>query len=549
MSPNEHIHTYARWQPIYDVVGRQDYLTNPERQENLLAVSGENSVEFWKQLSIDAQQAWRESGGARQKTVKKRNSKTGSICFVNADKHACEALEIQLALPAKILNYSSEQQKALLNDLVELLHSKHGIVVLAAMHLSKTDNNVHVHILYADRMRLCEPNIKYASRNIFLDERGFRKRTRREILDDDGNIRPGCKVISKGSVIRKQHFGDKDSMLSNPTWIHVCKEDLTDWINETLRPDKERVLFDPNGPYLAQEHIGKGVPDKKRTRMENYNTEVRAFNAAVTSRALSELDAQQIKTQVLLAPQRTSALGGALAALLLNRPDLRPYFAETLLGRADHAALKKIALVGTGGVRKQEDIDSAAKEQLRNLYREAARYRQLVRSAESEIDRQVYSSKARQCSLLIDRQRRRLGLFTDDDYKKKIRSINDSLSSSSRHLSFLRSSANHAYDRIFWKRREISELEAELNSLPLLFKTKHSKERQAQLQILIKNAQAEAKQLEINYSQHYAAYYFAKKEAKAAKAELSKERKELRAERRSLKIAPSYTFDGKPFGK
>lgn len=543
MPPNNHIHTYARWQPIYDVAGRQDYLTNPRRQENLLAVSGETSVEFWKQLSVDAQQAWRESGGTRQKTVKKRNSRTGSTRFMNADKHACEALEIQLALPGKILNYSPEQQKALLDDLVELLRSKHGIVVLAAMHLSKTDNNVHVHILYADRLRLREPHVKYASRNVFLDEHGFRKRTKREVLDAAGNIRPGCKVVPKGSVIREQHFGDKDPMLSSPTWIHVCKEDLTSWINETLQPDKERVLFDPTGPYLAQEHIGKGVPDKKRSKIENYNAEVRAFNAAVGSGVLNEFEAQQIKTQVLLAPQRTSALGGALAALLLSRPDLRPYFAETLLGRANHTALKEIALVGTGGTRKQEDMDSAAKEQLRNLYREAARYRQLVRSTESEVDRQMYYSKARQCSLLIDRQRRKLSLFTDEDYKKKIRSVNEALSRSSRYLSSLRSSVNYAYNCILWKEREIAELEAELNSLPLLFKTKQSKEREAQLQSLIQKAQAEAKQLELNYSRHYAKYYFAQKEAKATKAELSKERKELRAERRSLKRGSTHTLD------
>ena len=41
---------YGRWQAIPDVVGRMDYLTNPDRQENLLAVGGECNREFWQRL-------------------------------------------------------------------------------------------------------------------------------------------------------------------------------------------------------------------------------------------------------------------------------------------------------------------------------------------------------------------------------------------------------------------------------------------------------------------------------------------------------------------
>ena len=109
---------YGRWQHIPHVVGRVDYLTNPERQECLLAVGGELDRTFWARLAADCQQAWRESGGSREKTVTKyQRDRTKKL--VSVEKQACEAREIQLLLPRKVLQMGKEAQEKLLEDLAE----------------------------------------------------------------------------------------------------------------------------------------------------------------------------------------------------------------------------------------------------------------------------------------------------------------------------------------------------------------------------------------------------------------------------------------------
>ena len=45
-----------------------------------------------------------------------------------------------------------------------------------------------------------EPIEKIATRNMFYDENGKHVRTKKEILDENGQIREGCKIIPKGEA-------------------------------------------------------------------------------------------------------------------------------------------------------------------------------------------------------------------------------------------------------------------------------------------------------------------------------------------------------------
>lgn len=49
-----------------------------------------------------------------------------------------------------------------------------------------------------------QPIEKVATRNMFYDEKGNHVRTKKEILDEEGNIRKRCKVIHKGEVYERQ---------------------------------------------------------------------------------------------------------------------------------------------------------------------------------------------------------------------------------------------------------------------------------------------------------------------------------------------------------
>ena len=330
----EEIAIYARVQAIPDVADRAEYISSHERQERLLAVYGQTDMTFWKELAEDAQQAWRESGGERKKTVERWNREGTEKTSVEVEKKASEAREIQLPLPRVVLEMSSEAREKMLKSLYTFFETKYGATCLLGLHLSENDLNIHVHILIADRQRLPEPVIRIADRNAFLDERGVRKRTKKEILDEQGNIRKGCRIVPKGDVLSVRRFGDKDPLFADHNWCYVCKEDLADWINDYLKPDKRRTVFDPQGPYLAQEHIGKGLPPGKRKKLEAYNRDVQCYDRLVEVGYLSLEEAYRAKSYVQLSPDRQSALSSVLAMLLMEKPESRRCFAGNELSRA-----------------------------------------------------------------------------------------------------------------------------------------------------------------------------------------------------------------------
>lgn len=55
--------------------------------------------------------------------------------------------------------------------------------------------------------------VKVASRNMFYDESGKHVRTKKEILDESGDIRNGCKIIRKGEVYEKKEFSVKERQI------------------------------------------------------------------------------------------------------------------------------------------------------------------------------------------------------------------------------------------------------------------------------------------------------------------------------------------------
>jgi len=510
---------YARWQPIHNVLGRLDYLTSSERQENLLAVSGQTDTVFWERLSADAQWAWQKSGGKRKKTATSGEDE---------DKRACEAREIHIQLPKLVLDFTPAKRQEFLDKLVEFFGTEYGLECVAGLHLSKTDGNVHVHIMFSERLRLKEPLERVASRASFLDEKGFRKRTKKEILDDDGQIRPGCKIVPKGTV-HTQYFGEKEPIFSDPAWCAACKQDIADWINETLAPDKRRVVFDPTGPYLAQEHIGKNVSGEKKRRIKNYNRAVKAFNRMIAEGAITKTLAHQTKTVVMLSPDRLSALTGALAGLLLENPKLREYWSAVR-----EESLKKSVVVLTGGTRTKADSEAADKETLRALYRSAAQNRRLAKATEG-LEREQYIAKARQCSMLIDRYRMDLGLYADGDYARRIKILNKDLEKAAKTVSCYRAGVLRADNRVRWQERSIQDMKKELIEIPVFFRTKEQKRREQQLTDLIKNAEKELDKLRDEAKSADLQYAYTRRLAKEEMKNLREQKKELKSARKRQK--------------
>ena len=105
---------------------------------------------------------------------------------------------------------------------------------------------------------------------MFYDEQGKHVRTKKEILDGDGDIRKGCKVIKKGEVYERRIFSIKDGRFKQESILDEAKVFYTDLINQIVLDDKDRLsIFDKNGPYLATKKVGKNNPKAEEIKVHN----------------------------------------------------------------------------------------------------------------------------------------------------------------------------------------------------------------------------------------------------------------------------------------
>ena len=157
-----------------------------------------------------------------------------------------------------------------MKKMLDEFKEKYGVECFAAIHHNKRKTNLHIHMIFAERKRLDQPEEKTATRNMFYDEQGRHVRTKKEILDSDGNIRKGCKIIKKGEVYERKIFTIKDSRFKQESFLDEAKVFYTDLINQMVIDDKDRLsIFDKNGPYLATKKVGKNNPKAEAIKAES----------------------------------------------------------------------------------------------------------------------------------------------------------------------------------------------------------------------------------------------------------------------------------------
>ena len=200
-------HSFIRQSKLSDVAGRIDYISNPKRQEYLYATYQTEGVtpEFWKNLARENQLDFKASGSAGK-------------CI--------EGREFIIALPESFVQYRADDVVRLFT---ETFHKRYGVECSAALHHNKTKTNYHIHLVFSERKMLEQPEVKIATRNMFYDEQGKHRRTKKEILDEQGNIRAGCSIIPKGEVYEShklQAFESYHCPLQN-NGLHRCRESDT----------------------------------------------------------------------------------------------------------------------------------------------------------------------------------------------------------------------------------------------------------------------------------------------------------------------------------
>ena len=185
---------------LHDLSGRITYISSHAKQEHLYEVyATEPDRAFWRELARCNQQEFEKSG-------------TNGKCI--------EARELMIALPESFINYKHDY---LLKKMVDEFKKWYGVECLAALHHNKRKTNLHIHIIFVERKRLEQPEEKTATRNMFYDEHGKHVRTKKEILDGDGNVRKGCKVIKKGEVYERKIFTIKDGRFKQESFLDETK--------------------------------------------------------------------------------------------------------------------------------------------------------------------------------------------------------------------------------------------------------------------------------------------------------------------------------------
>ena len=267
---------------LHNLYGRITYISSRAKQEHLYEVyATEPDREFWRELAKCNQEEFEKSG-------------TNGKCI--------EARELMIALPESFINYDHDY---LLKSMVDKFKEKYDVECFAALHHNKRKTNLHIHMIFAERKRLEQPEEKTATRNMFYDEHGHHVRTKKEILDGDGNIRKGCKIIKKGEVYERKIFTTKDGRFKQESFLDEAKVFYTDLINQMVLDDKDRLsIFDKNGPYLATKKIGKNNPKAEEIKADNeirmeWNRAIdRAIVSGVSDAELVELKKTEITDRV-----------------------------------------------------------------------------------------------------------------------------------------------------------------------------------------------------------------------------------------------------------
>ena len=262
--------SFVQLNKLTNVSGRITYISSKAKQENLYATyTTVSERSFWRELAKCNQESFRQSG---------------------SEGKCIEARELIIALPESFVYYEPEY---LLRRFTDHFKQNYKVECISALHHNKRKTNYHIHLIFAERQLLDKPIEKIATRNMFYDEKGKHRRTKKEILDETWNIRKKCKVIRKGEVYERHLFTTKNELFKADGFLDEVKRIYTDLINVCAIKEEDKLqVFDRNGMYLATKKIGKNNP--KAAEIEADNMERVRWNQAVDRALISGVSEEDI---------------------------------------------------------------------------------------------------------------------------------------------------------------------------------------------------------------------------------------------------------------
>lgn len=233
---------YLRITKLHDVRGRIDYISNPERQENLLAYRTTMDNKMWLALANQNQRSF-------------KNNSRG----VSANGKCIEAREIIFHLPHR---FSADPERVL-NQIVDDWKNTYHTDCAAALHWNHDKTNLHIHLIFSERERLDRDKIKYATRNMYYDADWKRC-----------NKADAVHVIHKGEPTSPPFKNAKTRSFKSYTWL---EQELKDHYAKILGLER----FERDGLHIPQQKTFKYQNREKAERIRENNQIIREFNETV----------------------------------------------------------------------------------------------------------------------------------------------------------------------------------------------------------------------------------------------------------------------------
>lgn len=214
--------SFARHTKLSNICGRVDYILNQDKQEEIVCHS--EFVDFKEYANFEK---------SNQKTAIKNN----------------EGREVVISIPNEWYELPRSELHEKCQYLAEVSCNKKTDMVWSC-HWNKTRTNLHVHVVFSERTRLLDQEVKRYDRDIYLTNEGkiARRKADRAVNPKTGEILP---PVHRKGEIKEGGFSAKDKTYKTKDWFEGTKERLQ------TEMEHMGVKFEEKG-VLHEWHEGKG---------------------------------------------------------------------------------------------------------------------------------------------------------------------------------------------------------------------------------------------------------------------------------------------------
>lgn len=243
---------YSRVTKLNSIEGRSDYISNPNRQENLV-VTGKSREFDWNEYS----------------RFEKDNQKS-------ADPNN-EGRELVVALPNELAKTSEENLHNFCNGLSKKLLGENRDYEYA-LHWNKSKTNFHMHLIFSERERNLEAQPKIYKKDLWVDST-----TGKTCKKDNPNAVLRCR---KGDVQRDSEgnikydsatFTAKDTKFKSKAWLVESKQQLQAFLGANgFKLD----IYNPK-TEIAQKKLFKGANTEYLNYAKAFNETAKDYNSDI----------------------------------------------------------------------------------------------------------------------------------------------------------------------------------------------------------------------------------------------------------------------------